>query len=452
MIASIRHFLTHTLGIDKAISAVLVGRGWSVVSGPVTVLMVANFLSPVEQGYFYTFSSILALQIFFDLGLAFVIMQFASHEKAALEWNSKGLLEGDLKAKQRLAYLFKWSLSWYTIAGVLAFLALWFAGFWFFQTSDVSEAQNIQWQIPWIILLGSTAASLVITPIWGILEGCGKIAEMHWFSSIQNVISGITLWGILASGGHLFAASISTLVIPVMGITWLMLRYRVFLVDLWRSPCAFENRISWRHELWPMQWKISLSWASGYFIFQLISPILFRYHGAEVAGQFGMTQRIATSIQGLAYAWVSTKAATFGSLIAARKYPELMAAFDHSSRVTLAVAAIGSAVFLLGLFLVSSLGLQLANRFLSIPLASLVCLNVFLNCYVFSIAVLARAQKMEPFLVLSLVTAALTSLLVWIVCVTYGATAFLIGINLINLGIAVPVSFIILKRLRRKFV
>ena len=46
------------------------------------------------------------------------------------------------------------------------------------------------------------------------------------------------------------------------------------------------EKISWRKEVFPMQWKIALSFMSGYFVFQLFTPVLFHYQGAEVASQF----------------------------------------------------------------------------------------------------------------------------------------------------------------------
>ena len=39
------------------------------------VLLVPFFLADAEQGYYYTFASLLALQIFFDLGMNQVILQ-----------------------------------------------------------------------------------------------------------------------------------------------------------------------------------------------------------------------------------------------------------------------------------------------------------------------------------------------------------------------------------------
>ena len=76
-------------GVNRAVGYSLLARGWQVIAGPISILLVTKFFSLEEQGFYYTFASILALQVFFELGLAFVIMQFSSHEFATLAWGEQ---------------------------------------------------------------------------------------------------------------------------------------------------------------------------------------------------------------------------------------------------------------------------------------------------------------------------------------------------------------------------
>lgn len=41
------------------------------------------------------FLQVLALQVVFELGMSYVVMQFASHEMAHLFWTPQGTLDGD---------------------------------------------------------------------------------------------------------------------------------------------------------------------------------------------------------------------------------------------------------------------------------------------------------------------------------------------------------------------
>jgi len=79
-----RTWLREHLGLDKAIGYTILGRAWASLAGLVTVALIAHLLSPAEQGFYYTFGSLIALQIIFELGFSFVILQMASHERAHL--------------------------------------------------------------------------------------------------------------------------------------------------------------------------------------------------------------------------------------------------------------------------------------------------------------------------------------------------------------------------------
>jgi hypothetical protein len=52
----------------------MMSRVWGLLAGPVTMFLLASRFSPEQQGYYYTLSCLLALQIFFNMGLLFVIL------------------------------------------------------------------------------------------------------------------------------------------------------------------------------------------------------------------------------------------------------------------------------------------------------------------------------------------------------------------------------------------
>ena len=56
-------------GIDRPIAYAIASHVWRVIAGPVGLFLVATFLTRIEQGYYYTFASILGLAVFFELGL-----------------------------------------------------------------------------------------------------------------------------------------------------------------------------------------------------------------------------------------------------------------------------------------------------------------------------------------------------------------------------------------------
>ena len=119
-----RKWLFKTAGVDRAVAYAVPGRIWQIVVGVVNIILIARFITRSEQGYLYTFQSLLAFQLLFDLSLSGILVQFAGHEMAHLKWQAQGTVEGESAAKSRLASLIRISFKWYSIAAVLMLVLL----------------------------------------------------------------------------------------------------------------------------------------------------------------------------------------------------------------------------------------------------------------------------------------------------------------------------------------
>ena len=63
--------------VNQAVFYALLLRGWQLAGGAVSVLLITYFFTPELQGYYYTFSALVALQTFFELGMHLVIVSAA---------------------------------------------------------------------------------------------------------------------------------------------------------------------------------------------------------------------------------------------------------------------------------------------------------------------------------------------------------------------------------------
>src|SRR5260370_31512190 len=127
-----RSWLQDVLGLDRAIIFTVLARGWQSLAGLVTIALIARFLSPAEQGYYYTFGSLVALQIVFELGFSFVIQQMASHERAHLFISSDYQVSGNAVNHPRLASVFQKPVRWYSFASAFRALGAHTSVSWFF--------------------------------------------------------------------------------------------------------------------------------------------------------------------------------------------------------------------------------------------------------------------------------------------------------------------------------
>lgn len=419
------------LGVDRAVAFAVIGRGWAALSGILTLMLLTRSLSRVEQGFYFTFNDVLALQVFFELGLAYVLVQFASHERAHLTWTKSGLLEGDPVALARLASLLRLSVTWYSIVALLVALLV-LPGGWFFFHRHVPPGMTIAWQWPWLWIVLVTAGSLVLTPLVAVLEGCGLIADITRIQVAQSIVGSLLFWGALLSHWGLATVPITNTVMFLGSAGWLWCTKRHFFSDLWRKT-SFSHSINWKKEVWPLQWKMGLSWLSGYFIFRLFNPILFAYKGPAEAGRLGLSIAIAAALGGVALAWISTKSAPFGMLIARRDFAELDRRFFPSLWQSLGVLVVGCLLVWLGDLALFFFHHPLRLRVLEPSPMSLLLGATVVTHIVFSEAVYLRAHKQEPFLAVSLIWGVLAGGSSLILVRQYGAAGMMLSYFVVSL-------------------
>ncbi len=429
-----RRWLRDTLGLDRAIAFTVLARGWQSVAGLVTIALIARFLSPAEQGFYYTFGSLVALQIVFELGFSFVIQQMASHECALLTISPTQDLAGDPIAHARLASVLQKSVRWYTVAAVFLGAFLIVAGLVFFSAHQ--HGSTVAWRLPWCCVAIAATLTFQIDPILAFLEGCGSVANVARLRLTQAAAGSALAWGALACHRGLFAPAMMILGTAATALVFLYQRRR-FLLDLLRHDPG-QHRIQWGVEVWPFQWKIAVSWLCGYFIFQVFTPALFAFRGPIAAGQMGMSLNIATALQGVAISWVNTKSAPFGRMIARKDYRLLDHTFFRALRQSLGVCFTGALLFLAGAAWLNHAHLPFAHRLLApLPLALLLCTPI-VTIAVFSEALYLRAHKQEKFLWNSAITASLTVASTLLLGRRYGATGMTAGylaIMVISLGL-----------------
>jgi O-antigen/teichoic acid export membrane protein len=392
------------LGIDEAIAFTVLSRVLQAVGGVVTLLFVAKYLTKVEQGYYYTFGSILAIQIFFELGLSNIITQFVAYENAHLIWINKTSFSGSDESSSRLASLLRFTVKWFAVISILLFFGLLIAGYFFF--SEYGNV-NVNWHIPWVILSVTTSLSLMISPILAFFEGLGRVKEVAQIRMIQQVVQLSFALTLFYLDFKLFSVPVATIISFLIIPLWIFFgKKRELLTFIWNK--IGDRHVNYRLEIFPYQWKIALSWVSGYFIFQLFNPVLFATEGPVVAGQMGMSLAVLNSIMALAFSWMTTKVPTYSSLIAKKEYLQLDTLFDKTliqSALLNASALIILFIFIFSLryFGIKIGGKNFGDRFLPYLPMLFMMIPIFLNHYVASWATYMRCHKKEPMLVQSIV-------------------------------------------------
>lgn len=430
--------LFQKLGIDKPILYSLALRVWQMLAGPITLYFVARHFSATQQGFFYTFNSVLMLQIFFEMGLSFVIIQFISHEFAHLRWAKFGRITGG-KHLSRFKQLVTKAFRWYLLSAILFALIVLPSGYFFFHLKD-SGHLGFSWQLPWALLVFFTALNLIFTPLLAIIEGSGRVQEIYQLRFIQGVVASFLSWTIILFTHSLFNAVAVSFSSALLSGIWLYQHNKILM----RIACsvqsfkkiAQEKLFSWRAEVWPMQWRIAISWMSGYFINQISVPILFYYHTPAVAGQMGMSLALSSMLAVIGSAWLNARAPFLGRLVAEKNWVALDQFFKkivlQSSFIVL-LACIG----LIGLVFLFRHA-ALFQRILPVTQISCLALSALVTHWINCMAQYFRSHKREPFMVLSVIGAILVACAVWFFGKYYSSAGIVMAILIINILYGLP--------------
>lgn len=420
---------------------VLAQRTWQAAAGVITLAFVAHFLTPVEQGYFYTLASIAALHMALDLGLSAVLVQFAAREFIGLSWGTAGKVEG--ADPSRFLSLVRLSLRWYGVAAVV-FLFFYPAGAAFLDSGHADLGYD--WRGPWALLVFATAAGFLFLPALALSEGSGGVAEVYAVRLVQGLIGAAAAWAVLAMGGGLYAVAMMPAVSAAVAGVWLFVRRRRMVVQAFREKIGSFH---WSVEVWPLQWRIGASWLAGYALVLMHAPLLFQTQGPIVAGQMGVTMTAANMLSLLALSWITSRIPEMTKAISTKDWVNLDQVFWRAFRMSCLAFVVGAV-----LFFIVRLALEWTSygeRFL--PLMETAGLLLAMGIYHVSglFAAYLRAHLREPFLWPSLFGALLTAAAAIWAAPQWGSAGIVAILVIINAIFFLPVALWLWVHLRRRW-
>ena len=392
------------------------------IMGLLTLFFVAKYLSFEQQGWYYTFSSIAAVYTIFDLGLSVVLVQLAAHAFVSLGWNQSGRIVGDFN--NQFKSLLQSSIFFYSCLAVLYILiVLPFGFFLFLHKEPLSE----NWFLPWLSLVTFTGLNILSLPYIALVEGSGRVNEVYCLRIFQNFFGAICLWVALILGYNLWALSILPSIAFGFALMWLILFKPSLLKD---SFYKNTRTFIWKKEVWPLQWRVGLSWLSGYLLTQIYTPILFHFNSPKVAGQMGLSLTIANMLGLLAQSWITHRLPDLGKSVASKNWVQFDQIFKQDFKFSLLFYFLGCIFLCLVIFVINNqtnYGERLLPFFTFIALLIVVLINHIngaLNAHL-------RSFKKEPLVFISLISTFIT-----IPIALYGA------INFSAIGVVFAILFV----------
>jgi O-antigen/teichoic acid export membrane protein len=437
--------LAGQLGIDRAVFYTLLARGWRAIGGLISILLIAKFLTPETQGYYYTFQSLIALQVFVELGLVVVVVSVTSHEWVKLQLNEEGVIVGEPEALSRLVSFGRKLASWYAVAAVVFVLLVASAGALFLAIKGSVEG----WLAPWLLTVLFQGMLLWTVPFQALLEGCNQVVAIQRFLLWQSILANVVLWICLATGAGLWSVAALIGTQSASTIYYLGVVHRSFFLPFWHPPSG--PRIDWKLEVWPMQWPLAVQGVVNYFVYSLYTPVVFYYHGAVEAGRFGMTWQVFTMLQVLGLAWIKARVPRFGMLIAQRDFAGLDMLWRHTALMAIGVFALGMGAFLLFQIILDHFDLGFGRRLLGTEMTLLLLPTGLLAMWGQCAASYWRAHKAEPLGFSAAIPGLINGVLVWWWGSSYGPAGAIAAYLTMMVIISTPLSLYLKHKVTRDY-
>lgn len=336
------------------------------LSGPVSAVLIVRSFSPVEQGYYYTFVGLVAAFGFFELGLSTLLTAFSAHAWAKVQQSGPD----STPERAYLRTLFRKSVLWYAAIGLVAWPVIGLSGHALMDPAG--HGQSVAHWVPaWALFSILSAITLVMTPLWAFLSGCGHYESVTRYRLIEVVVRNGVLWAALLGGAGLLACGLSALGVLLASLVFLFQRRDFVRQLLVPNGKGDSPGMHWRRDVLPMQWRLGVSWICGYLSIVLFAPFSFHVFGPQVAGQVGLTWALAAGLSMLSASWASAKAPQFANLVASGAFADLDQLVSITRRTAVFVSMALGLSALVAFLVLTSLWPALSGRFL--PLPAVIC-------------------------------------------------------------------------------
>lgn len=340
------------------------------LSGPVAILFITTKLDLTEQGIYYTFISVGAIQFVFEMGFSTCLVQFLSGSRSITRKYS----------------LIKLGAIFYIISVVLMFLFISIYSYYIF--SDI----HYDWEVYFFSYLVALCFSVLSNFLLLIDEGSLKVDKVYKTKMLSSILYTLVLMFSLYFNSGLFSLAFAQF--SLFLITYI--RHSGKLIDVLISFYSVANS-KLRVLFWDVvkfQYKLSFVWIFGYFFWNSFTLYFFKFQSIELAGQFGSTNNVLNSLAFASASWLQTKRSIIGKMNTEKKYSFGFNIAIKNSIFSMLVFILLSVFFVISLFFMP---LALSERFLSNYLIiSFLIFRIFVMVQEL-VLIYARTFSDEPF-------------------------------------------------------
>jgi len=386
-------------------------RGVQGAALSLSAVLVILHMSATDQGFYFAFISFGILLQLCDFGLSYASLQAASH-----------LLATD--GSDELSSLADRALRINALSTTVATVLVTALGAWTFASAP---GATTAWVAPWLSFVAGVAFNHLTAPSIFLVEGGISVTRAWRLRLAQELVAGATLLVVLACGLGLWS---------LVGYYWARTLLAVWGLKAFASVLRGGRRTAWTtarwmRELWPFQWRVAIGAISSFLVFQAFGPILFALRGPDEAGRFSLSLAVMNAIVMVTTAWPVSQAAHFGVMLG-QSDTARMKTHWHRLVVWSSSLAAASVVVVIGIvWWLPGWQPALMDRFAGPVTTSLLIASAVAHHAIACFAVVMRAERRDPLMVLGIVGGVVTVVAMTIVAafegLRYVALAYLLA-------------------------
>lgn len=419
---------------------------WRLISGSLLLLLLPIFLTETQQGYWYLFSSIAALSTFADLGFSTIILQFSAHEYSSLNLNENSILIGAEQQIKKIGSFFRFVVQWLVKMCSFVFPVVFFIGLFFFVRDDVVG----EYIVPWTIYSIGTFVNFFNNSILSFVEGLDQIKKIQQSRLTVSVINSLVIILCLCLQLSIYALALAMLISSSFMFITIFRTFGFVIKQLWTTSSNFS--FPWKEEILPLFKKYIVSFTSGYFLFQIYTPLMHLFHGPIYSGKVGFSLTLINTIVTFSSIWMYIVTPQINILIARKQWFNLDKIFNK--RLFLCIITYIGIIFVFIMF-VLLLGKYSIVQIILGRLLPMKGLLILIFAYFFQLcinnwAVYLRGHKIEPYCFVSVFSAIWVFIITVIVGKFFSPDVFFLGL-LSSYIWGLPWSYVIFMRYKKSY-
>ncbi len=339
--------LVGQLFADPAVRWLALARLLALAGAPLTLWLTLTRLSPAARGFYLVAVNLVAVGPMFETGLGTLVVQLAAHAGADI-----GMVRS--MANRWFAHAALWFAALAVLGGVLLL-------------GGRAQQEHVEFLLPWLVVVGSTALYIWLSPRLCTLEGTGYTVHVQQMRAVQALALLCALALGLSTGRPLLAAAAGSLAQLLVVGTFVFLQ-RGYLAGEQSPSAARASR--YRQE----QGRSARVWIALTLAPQALTPAVLAARGAVEGSDLGLHMALALAPPVLGIVWLHGRYASFGARVAAGD----VSGFDRAAREAFVQATL---VFIAGavgvLALASAIPMVLPDA--KVPVFSLWSLSALLT-------------------------------------------------------------------------